>query len=157
MKKFILVTMIAAAAMFSACGDDDDNGTSAGGSDFGGSSDSKASSSEVVVPTSSGGSGSTVSCDIKISMNSYEVTHFCMEAPIAADAALRKECNAINGQEEEEQGAKVIYSGKFGSGCASGSKKTCTASKNGVDVSIFVYDAVTSSMECSDIIGGYAR
>lgn len=155
MKKFILVTMIAAAAMFTACGGDDDSSPTSGGN----GADEKKSSSISDDPSSStsGGSGSTVSCDIKINMNSYEMTHICMEAPIAADAALRKECNTINGQEVEEQGAKVIYSGKFGSGCASGSKKTCTASKNGVDVSIFVYDAVTSSMECSNIIGGYAR
>ena len=155
MKKLLLASMIAAAAMFTACGGDDDSSPTSGGN----GADEKKSSSISDNPSSStsGGSGKFASCDVKVSMNGAQMGHTCLES--TSSEAAKKECEGItiNGQEVEEQGAKVIYSEKFGSGCASGSKKTCTASKNGVDVSIFVYDAVTSSMECSNIIGGYAR
>ena len=130
MKKFILVTMIAAAAMFSACGDDDDSSSS-----------------------TSGGGGSVTSCDVTTSMNGTVMSHSCMEA--SAGEAVKAECSALGGEDVEEEGVKMSYTGKIGSGCPSGYKKTCSGTKGGIAATLYIYDAAAASMSCDVILKGF--
>ena len=129
MKKFILATMIVAAAIFTACGDDDPSSTT------------------------SGGSGNVTSCDVTTSVNGIAMYHTCMEASSGEEA--KRECSALGGEDIEEDGMRLTYSGKLGSGCPSGSKKTCNATKNGIAVSVYIYDAAAASMDCNTIMKGF--
>ena len=152
MKKFILVTMIAAAAMFSACGDDDDSSPTSGGN----GADEKKSSSISDNPSSStsGGSGKFASCDVKVSVNGVQMSHTCFES--TSSEAAKKECDAISGEGEViEEGMTMKYEAKFGSGCASGAKKTCTGKRNGIEVSAYFYDAKYASMSCDKLISDF--
>lgn len=150
MKKIILASMIVAATMFTACGDDDDSSPTSGGNGV----DEKKSSSISDDPSSStsGGSGKVASCDVTASVNGAMMTHVCMEAS-SSDAA-KKECEAISGEETEE-GMTMKFEGKFGSGCASGYKKTCTGKKDGIDVTLYIYDALTASQSCDNLMNEF--
>ena len=123
MKKIILASMIAAAAMFTACGDDDNS--------------------------TSGGSGKLASCDVKVSVGGVQMAHTCMEA--TSSEAAKKECEEITGEETDE-GITMKYEGTFGSGCPSGHKKTCTGTRNGIEVTAYFYDAMYTSMSCDQLM-----
>lgn len=121
--------MFVAATMLTACGDNDDSSSS-----------------------TSGGSGKLASCDVVVSANGATMSHACMEA--SSSEATKKECDAISGEETEE-GMTVKFEGKFGSGCASGYKKTCTGKKEGIDVTVYIYDAMTASQFCDVILNEF--
>lgn len=150
MKKLLLASMIAAAAMFTACGGDDDSSPTSGGN----GADEKKSSSISDDPSSStsGGSGKVASCDVTATMNGAQMGHTCMEAT-SSDAA-KKECEAIS-SEETEKGVTVKIVGKYGSGCASGAKKTCTGKRNGIEVTAYFYDAMSAAQSCEDLMNEF--
>ena len=150
MKKLLLASMIAAAAMFTACGGDDDSSPTAGGN----GADEKKSSSISDDPSSStsGGSGKFASCDVTATMNGAQISHACMEAS-SSDAA-KKECEAIS-SEETEEGITVKIVGKYGSGCASGAKKTCTGKRNGIEITAYYYDAMSAAQTCNNLLKNF--
>ena len=144
--------MIVAATMFTACGDDDDSSPTSGGNGADEKKSSSISDSDDPSSSTSGGSGKVASCDVKVSMNGSQMGHTCMEA--TSSEAAKKECEAISGEETEE-GMTMKYEAKLGSGCASGAKKTCTGKRNGIEVSVYFYDAVYASMSCDKLMSDF--
>jgi len=85
-------------------------------------------------------------------MNGAQMGHTCLES--TSSEAAKKECEGISGEVTEE-GMTMKYEATFGSGCASGAKKTCTGKRNGIEVSAYFYDAMYASMSCDKLMSDF--
>lgn len=94
---------------------------------------------------SSSGSSAVNSCDVNATLG--VPLHVCIESSDMPNAETM--CKV----ELAEKISALSGTTAFGSGCASGAKKTCPiTTEDGVHLNIYIYDDVLSTQECEDLM-----